>query len=563
MSHVRDIDMMKNEIVKFAVKFLAPKAKAFEDATKDPLEAQRKILLEYLARNRKTEYGLKYGFSDIRSIEGYRKAVPLSDCESMRPYLERIAKGEENILMVDKPVFFGATSGTTNAPKYIPSTVYSNAKKEELTDIWGYYIARDHPDIFKGKILAIMSSEVEGYTASGVPYGAESGHGYKGLNPLIRSMYVLPYEVLEIPDFDARYYCILRISIAENVTTIATLNPNTIILLCRKIGQWQDRIIEDIKNGKLSTDISVPDDIRKKIEKHLKPDPERASELRDILDKKKELLPKYFWPDLDVIECWKGGTMKVYLKELPSYFGKVSVRDIGYVATEARSSIPVSDEGAGGVLAIQTNFYEFIPKEDMGRKDKRLLLCDELEKGRDYFIVVTTAGGLYRYNIDDIIHVNAFFNKTPVIEFVQKGRGAASLAGEKLYESHVDEALNRVLNRTKLPVEFFCAVAIGGDASHYAFLVEFSGTGLSRDVKRDFLKSMEEELRRQDREYDYVRNAQLLDPPVLRVVRKGEFEKYRTRRLQEGAHDSQFKVPELTADPAFQDNFSMEEEIVL
>ena len=104
-------------------------AKAFERATKDPIRSQRQILLEYIRRNKNTEYGIKYDFSKIRSIKEFQALVPVSDYEALRPYIERMAKGEANILTKDRPVFFGATSGTTNAPKLIPTTKYSESKK--------------------------------------------------------------------------------------------------------------------------------------------------------------------------------------------------------------------------------------------------------------------------------------------------------------------------------------------------------------------------------------------------------------------------------------------------
>lgn len=545
------------------IQTLAPKARAFENSTKDPLAAQRKVLLEYLARNRKTEYGLKYGFSGIKSIEEYQAKVPLNDCDSLQPYLDRMTKGEANVLVSDKVVFFGATSGTTNIPKLVPTTNYSEEKKVELTELWGYYILRDHPDLVKGKILAIVSPEVEGYTECGIPYGAESGHGYKDLPLFIRHFYVLPYEVFEIKNYDARYYSILRIGMEHNVTNIATLNPNTIILLCQRVEKWQDSIIDDIDKGALSENLDIPDDIRRKVARRLKPNPERAGELKAILKTQNVLLPKYFWPNLKLIECWKGGTMKLYLKNLPPYFGGVPVRDMGCLSTEARSSIPMSDDRVGGVLAVQTNFYEFIPKKDIGKREKRILLCDQLKKGEDYFIVVTTAGGLYRYNIDDIIRVDSFFNNTPVIEFVQKGLDVTSLAGEKIYESQVDEAINRIIDRHKLSVAFFSAVAQPEETPHYEFLMEFSRGGLPAEEKKRILTSIDEELCRQNREYEFVRNAQLLGPPVLKVVKKGGFEKYRNTKIEAGAHDAQFKVPELTADTGFQKNFDIEEEVRL
>ncbi|MFA6432196.1 MAG: GH3 auxin-responsive promoter family protein, partial [Candidatus Margulisiibacteriota bacterium] len=428
-------------IARLALSTLAIKASVFESSTKDPLSLQKRLLLEYLDRNKNTEYGKKFNFSQIKSIEDYRKAVPISDCEMMRPYLERMAQGQSNILTVDDPIFFGATSGTTNKPKLIPVTKFSQDKKADLMGLWAYYISRDHPKVLDGKVLAIISPVKEGVTESGLAFGAESGHAYKNLPSVIRHIYAIPDEVLDIEDFEARYYCIMRIGMAENVTTIATLNPSTIIILCRKIAVWQNDIIEDIEHGALKKDLDVPPAARKGIEKHLKPDPRRAGELKDILRKYGELLPKYFWPNLELVECWKGGTVKLYLKELPQYLGNVPIRDMGCLSTEARSSIPMSDDGAGGVLAIGTNFYEFIPRSDADNPNPKTLLCDELEKGKEYLLVVTTPGGLYRYNIDDLIAVDGFFNNPPVIEFLQKGHNAVSLAGEKLYESQVNEAI--------------------------------------------------------------------------------------------------------------------------
>jgi hypothetical protein len=221
------------KIALLAMKALIFKARAFEASTKDPIRAQQKVLFEYLERNRNTEYGRKYRFSEIRSIGDYQALVPMSDCESLRPYIARMTKGEEKVLTADKPVYFGLTSGTTNHPKFIPVTKFSRERKSELSNLWSYYIAMDYPDIFKGKVLAIVNSELEGYTESGVMYGTETGHGYKNFPDFVRKLYAIPYPVYEIKDYGARYYCIMRMAIAQNITTFATLNPTTILLLCR------------------------------------------------------------------------------------------------------------------------------------------------------------------------------------------------------------------------------------------------------------------------------------------------------------------------------------------
>ncbi|MCX5665867.1 MAG: GH3 auxin-responsive promoter family protein [Candidatus Omnitrophica bacterium] len=549
-------------IVQLALKALAPKAMAFERATRDPMKAQESLLLKYLSKNRDTEYGIKYHFSEVRSISDYRMLVPMSDSESIFPFVERMANGASNVLTKDEVIFFGLTSGTTGKPKLIPVTKFSRAKKSETLDLWAYYISRDHPGVLDGKILAIINPEDVAFTKKGIPYGAESGHAYKNLPAIIRGLYAIPYDVFRIKDYESRYYCILRIAMGQDITTVATLNPSTIILLCQKIEKYKEILIDDIEKGTLYQNIDVPAEIRRLIEKSLKPSPKRAEELKSILKDKGSLLPKYFWPRLELIECWKGGTVKIYLKELPQYFGDIPVRDFGCLSTEARASIPMGDSGAGGVLAISTNFYEFIPKEDMAKRQKRFLLCDELEKGREYFIIVTTPGGLYRYNIDDIVTVRGFFNNTPMIEFVQKGLNAVSIMGEKLYESQLNEAVNRAVEKNKLLLEFFCACAQSDKPPRYAFLVEFDGI-VSSEGKRGLLKSIEEELKLENAEYKYVRDAQLLDSPILKVVKHGEFERYRAKRVMEGANDSQFKVPELTSDENFQKNFIVEEEFGL
>jgi hypothetical protein len=550
-------------LARIVLKLLSVKAMAFERATKDPMSAQKKVLAKYLKRNKNTEYGLKCGFAGIKSIEDYQARVPVSDSEDIYPYIERMKSGQNNILTADRPIFFGLTSGTTGKPKFIPVTGYSRSKKAEVADLWAYYIVKDHPEVLDGKILAIVNLEVEGYADSGVPYGAETGQGYDNLPAVVRRMYAIPREVFYIKDYRTRYYCILRIGMGQDIRTVAVLNPSTLVLLCEKIGEWKDGLIKDIEEGTLEGSLDIPADIRTAIEKRLRPNPRRASELKAIIKEKGELLPKYFWPDMELIECWKGGTVKLYLKELPRYFGDVRIRDFGCLSTEARSSIPMSDYGAGGVLAINTNFYEFIPKEDMGKRKKRFLLSDQLEKDKEYYLVVTTPGGLYRYNIDDIITVDSFFNKTPMIEFVQKGLNAVSVTGEKVYESQVNAAINRAVDKHKMVLRFFSACVEFNKFPHYVFLVEFEEEHLPAEKKRGLLKSIEEELCLENAEYEYSRKSMALGAPMLKAVKSGEFEKYRAKRIAEGVHDAQFKAPELTADPEFQKNFIIDEVVRL
>jgi len=549
-------------VINLLLKCLAPKARRFERETKDPICAQKKILLEYISRNKNTEFGKRHKFSSIRSIEDFQSRVPIGGYENLRLLVERMARGEKNILTADRPVFFGRTSGTTGKPKLIPVTRYSRNKKAELMALWTYYISRDHPGATSGKVFAIIDPEVKTVTESGVPCGPENGHAYVNLPYIIKRNCAIPYEIFEIEGYNARYYTILRIAIEHDISTLATLNPSAIIILCQKIERWKDRIIEDIEKGTLDQGFEIPANIRAIAEKRMRPNPLRALELRRLLKENGELLPKHFWPNLKLIECWKGGTVKLYLDGLDKYFGRIPIRDFGCLSTETRSSIPITDAGAGGILAISTNFYEFVPKEDMHKADRRAVLCDRLEKDKEYLLIVTTPGGLYRYDTDDVIRVDGFFNKTPVIEFIQKGLNAISLSGEKLYESHISEAINAANNKLKLAIKFFSASVQMEKPPRYIFLTEFTDDP-AKDKKKELLRSVENELCRRNLEYEDTRQRQELASPILKVVKKGGFEKYRSKRVLEGAHETQFKIPELIRDPDFQKNFIIEEEIFI
>jgi hypothetical protein len=549
-------------IAPIVIKAYGLRAAGFEKATKTPLENQRKLLLALLARNKNTVYGREHGFANIRSIEEYQARVPLNDYETLRLYVERLMRGETNILTVDKPILFGVTSGTTGKPKHLPVTEFTRKKKKETMDIWTYYTLKDHPKVLNGKILAIVSPEIEGHTTSKIPFGAESGHAYKNMPDVVKNLYVLPYEVFEIKEYDAKYYCILRIAMEQNVSVISSLNPSTILLLCQRTERVRDSIIDDIQNGTLNPELNIRYDIRKKIESRLKPNPGRADELMRLAeDRAGELLPLDFWPNLDVVICWKGGTVGIYVSHFKKYFGEnISVRDFGYLASEARVSIPMCDEGCGGPLAIMGNFYEFVPREEIDKEDRKFFLSHQLEVGQEYYIILTTHGGLYRYNIDDIVKVTGYFNKTPMIEFKQKGSLVSSVTGEKIYESHVNDAVNRAAELIGANLQFLSAFVEWETTPRYAFLVEFADD-IPKGNKIELLKNIEAELAKINVEYDTKRRSLRLDHPVLKIVPRGAFEEYRCKKVCEGSHDGQFKMPKLTSDMNFHKNFKIIEEI--
>jgi hypothetical protein len=240
------------------------------------------------------------------------------------------------------------------------------------------------------------------------------------------------------------------------------------------------------------------------------------------------------------------------------------VRDIGYFASELRGSVPLSDEGDSGPLAVETNFYEFFPvDEDRDPAPHELLTLDKLKEGARYFVYVTTLGGLYRYNMNDILEVTGSYEKTPLIHFVQKSKGAVSLTGEKLFEEQVISAVEKALESQKGKYDFVQAVGeMAEGLARYVFLVEFQEQP-SDDEARQLVGHIDQCLGEINSEYRSKRDSKRIGPPVLRLVKRGSLEEYRKKSSDKGGQDGQFKTVKLTDDPKLAKELKTEKEFVM
>jgi hypothetical protein len=379
----------------------------------------------------------------------------------------------------------------------------------------------------------------------------------------IRSLHAAPYDVFTIGDYEAKYYTLVRLAAGEDVTGIVTPNPSTILVLADRLGRHTESIVRDVHDGTIAA--AVPPLVHAQL--RLRPDPPRARQLEAIAAAGGgTLLPGMVWSRLAAIGCWKGGTVGSYLAKFDTYFPqRPPVRDLGYLATELHGSIPLSDTGDAGALSVLTNVLEFRPADDPPSADGRdLLRLDQLEIGQRYFIFVTNAAGLYRYDMNDIVEVVGFYARTPLVRFVQKGKGVVSFTGEKLYESQVLAAVDEALAARHGRHHFIAAVAVikpGTATPALTFLVEFDDPVDDEDGAK-LATELDAALGRHNREYESKRASGRYGRPVLRLVRPGAFDGYRRRMVEGGRADGQFKILRLTADESFADEFDFDREIV-
>ncbi len=537
----------------------------FNALCRTPVQAQDRLLRQILETNADTEFGRRHGFGSIATFRDFQERVPIAAYEDLEPYITAEMNGQSNQLTKEPPVLFTTTSGTTGSRKYIPMTREGKRAKSHLTWLWFCGLYRDHPGIVGGRILSVVSPEVESHALSGVPIGAESGHAYRTMPGPVKSMYTAPYGVFAIEDYEAKYYTLLRLAAGQDISCIATVNPSTILLLGDRLAQHTEPIIRDVRDGSLSSQFSVPQDLRESL--HLRPDPERARHLeRAAAAGGGPLRPGLAWPGLAAVGCWKGGTVGAYLAKFHTLFPQgLPVRDFGYYATELRGSVPLSDQGDAGTIAIGTNVLEFHPADDdRAPEGRQLLTVDQLQVGRRYFVYVTNASGLYRYDMNDIVEVAGHYGQTPLIRFIQKGKGVVSFTGEKLYEVQVIAAVDQALAALRGRYHFIAAVAelVEGTTPRLVFLIEFDDPVAEHDGSA-LVDRLDTALGDQNEEYQTKRKSLRYGAPIIRVVRPGEFDRYRRHMVETGQRaDGQFKVLRLTSDTSFAAEFAADRDLV-
>jgi hypothetical protein len=534
----------------------------FEEGLRDARAAQEAKLLEIVRANENTVYGREHGFQRVRSIEGFQASAPVQSYDDLEPYVQRAALGEPGVLTQEAPLMFALTSGTTGASKLIPVTPSYLSEYNHAVQVHTWGIFEDYPEVGKGKFLVPCGADLEGYTEGGLPFGSISGFLTKRQPAVVRQFFALPYEVGLIKDVEAKYYAMLLLALQEDIRLAVSVNPSSLVLLAEKLQLHAESLVRDIRDGTVSRVVALPEPAAAAVASRLRRDPERAWELDELLERHGELRPRDVWPNLALLSCWKGGTVSLYLPQLEPAWGSVPVRDLGYMASEGRGSIPLTDEGAAGVLPVTTHFFEFVPVETMESGEPVCLTADQVRPGEEYYILFTTSAGLYRYHVNDVVRVAGFHGQAPLIEFVRKGQGISSITGEKLVEPQVTASLQRALEEAPLPIKHFSAAPRWARPPYYALMAELDGTA-SPQQKTAFVRAIDRALSDANLEYRAKRESQRLGGPVLCVLAPGTIERYRQARVLAGAGEAQVKVPHLSPDLEFGSGFEVLERVPL
>jgi GH3 auxin-responsive promoter len=529
-------------------------------------DVQRKLLLDRVARHADSQFGRDHHFAEIKSPADFRRRVPVRDYTGHEPYIEKVRNGDLSALFGagTQVLMFALTSGTTNRPKTIPVTREYVQDYRKGWMIWGILTLDAHPGMLRRAmkpILQLSSDWRESYTSAGIPCGAITGLTSAMQNPLVRINYCMPLVGSRIKDIESKYYLALRFSLYRDLGAIIAANPSTILAIARLGDREKETLIRDLRNGTIDAKWQIPSDVRNAVRLRTRHRRRRAAtRLEAIVDRTGRLLPKDYWPDLQFIANWTGGTMGAYLRNYPEYFGEKPVRDIGLIASEGRFTIPIEDGTPAGVLDILHTYFEFIPEDQGDAEQPETVEATDLIEGRRYFILPTTSGGLYRYHIHDLVECVGFEGKAPLLVFLNKGSHFSSLTGEKLSEHQVVAAVSQAQRKVGLKLTSFLLLPSWGDPPSYNLLVE--GHELVGDsIELRFSTEVEAALSRENLEYENRRSTLRLGPIRIRRLPHGGWIDFQRRRLaRNGGTVEQYKQPCLLSDLGTIDEFRFADE---
>jgi hypothetical protein len=400
---------------------------------------QERVLAQTLDANSDTAYGRLHGFGKITSARQFQERVPLTTFDDYTPYVARIAAGEQSVLSRDPVRVFEPSGGSTGAAKRIPYTRELQRQFSRAVAPWIFDLYRSDPQLTRGPAYWSISPAISPpeEAKDPVPVGFAEDREYLGglASRLLGAVMAVPSDVRRVTDLEAfRYVTLAFLLGCPELRLISVWHPSFLTLLLEGLSTHWKKLLRDLREGRLRPPGGLAGSAGDALSRRFAKTPLRARQLQSLQPSETQRI----WPKLRLLSCWGDGHAAHGLGALREAFPSVSIQPKGLIATEGIVTVPVSGET---VLAVRSHFFEFL---DAGG---RVYLAHELEAGTEYSVVLTTAGGLYRYRLEDRVRVTGFRHRTPVLRFLGKENHISDRFGEKLSEGFVGSVLEQVLER--------------------------------------------------------------------------------------------------------------------
>ncbi len=460
-----------------------------------PAETQSRWLRGHLARNANCEFARRHGLANADNHEEFARRVPLMDYEQHEPWIERIRQGEQGLLSSEPVTHLIPTSGSTGARKLIPFTRELQNDFNRAIGPWICDLASQRPAILGGPAYWSLTPALHPQESepSVVPVGFASDASYLGgaKGWLVRATLTAPDKVDALDDIETFRFATLRCLLQEReLRLISVWHPSFLTLLLDALPRHWNRLLA-----------VLPDAM-----------PLRHADPHN---------PESIWPRLQMISCWCDGPAHTGAEDLRQRLPSVQLQPKGLVATEAFVTLPF---GAGCPLAINSHFFEFLGA------DGRVVLADALRAGEEYEVVVTTAGGLWRYRLGDRVIVTDLVGKTPSLKFLGRQGNVSDRFGEKLSEAFVAQALEKTFASFGC-LPRFALLAPDESTGNCRYTLYLEGTDASR---AEMAVALDDALR-DNPHYAYCRDLSQLSPPCVFVIESHGYERFVERQAARGS----------------------------
>lgn len=471
-----------------------------ENWSNHPVAAQREVLQHLVTSGQYTEFGKKYGFSRLFSVREFKKAIPIHDYDDLKPYIQRMMEGEENILWNTPITWFAKSSGTTSdKSKFIPisdESLQDNHYKASKDLLTTYYNNFPSSDLLTGKGLVVGGSHQISKVNEEIQYGDLSAVLMQN-SPFWGQWIRTPeLSVALLDEWEDKIEKLALITADENVTSLAGVPTWTLILLKR------------------------------------------------ILEIKGKSTIKEVWPNLELYI--NGGVSFVPYKEQFDRIigGKINYLEI-YNASEGFIAGQQNPDDDGMLLFTDHSiFYEFMPVEEYGKPDPVTVGLKDLVIGKNYALVISTTGGLWRYLIGDTVK---FTSLNPYkLKVSGRLKHYINAFGEELIVDNSDKAVSVAAAKTNAIVNDYTAAPVyfsNDNNGAHEWLVEFEK---APDDLRLFIEALDAELKNINSDYEAKRHKGIaLREPIVRILPQGTFANWlRSKEKLGGQH----KVPRLSND---------------
>jgi phenylacetate-coenzyme A ligase PaaK-like adenylate-forming protein len=461
----------------------------------NPIETQRKVFEDLIQQAKNTEFGTDHHFDQIKTFEDFTKNVPVRDYEALKSYVDKVVKGEENILWKGKPLYFAKTSGTTSGAKYIPLTKESMPFHIEAArnSILHYIHETGNADFVDGKMIFLQGSPIL-EEKNGVKLGRLSGIVAHFVPKYLQKNRLPSWETNCIDDWETKVNAIVEETFDQNMTVISGI-PSWVQMYFEKLHQKGGKPVGEIfKNFNLF------------IYGGVNYEPYRAK-FENLIGRK-----------VDSIELF------------PASEGFFAYQD--------------SQKEKGMLLLLNSGiFYEFIKSDDFYTENPKRHTIGEVELNVNYVLIISTNAGLWGYNIGDTVQ----FTSLKPYRVIVSGRikHYISAFGEHVIGKEVESALQEAVIGTEIRInEFTVAPQITPKEGlpYHEWFIEFENEPENPDA---FAETLDNAMRKQNIYYDDLIVGNVLRKVVITKVSKNGFQEY---MKSIGKLGGQNKIPRLSND---------------